>query len=369
MTTLALVPDYIPSDALANVDALIGESRFDEAVERLDDAWPEVQAHPPLALRHQLAQSWAEMYRGNLDEADQLLLRAQRIAQLPQFDAAVRAEVLYRRGCVAFKQADIARATELFTRALETNEWAPQPRTLLAANVYEWRSRCHQFRRDWDAAARDAERALELAYEVGDELCQAHALFQVSLVAERKRDWLFARFNAERALALYERFGDVLSTARILNNLGVINFLLGEVPAAESYLLSAAEKASLAQSDVDLAQSVNSLAQLYLRTGRPAEARVRAQRAVELLAGRNDFRDELGIAQLIVAESLTAEGDVAGAEEWIDAAESTFTSLGSVSHLANAWVARGDAAREAADLDRAADSYRRAAAALADVHF
>ena len=141
------------------------------------------------------------------------------------------------------------------------------------------------------------------------------------------------------------------------------------MPAAESYLLSAAEKASLAQSDVDLAQSVNSLAQLYLRTGRPAEARVRAQRAVELLAGRNDFRDELGIAQLIVAESLTAEGDVAGAEEWIDAAESTFTSLGSVSHLANAWVARGDAAREAADLDRAADSYRRAAAALADVHF
>ncbi len=369
VTTLALVPDYLPSDALADADALIAASRFDEAVERLDDAWPDVQAHPTLALRHKLAQSWAEMYRGNLDEADELLQRAERIAQLPQFDAAVRAEVLYRRGCVAFKQVDIARATELYTRALETNEWAPQPRTLLAANVYEWRSRCHQFRRDWDAAGRDAERALELAYEIGDEPAQAHALFQVSLVAERKRDWLFARFNAERALALYERHGDVLATARILNNLGGIEFLLGNVAEAEAYLLRATESASRAESEPDLAQAVNSLAQVYLRTGRPAEARLRAQRAVELLSDRADFRDELGNAQLIVAESLSAEGDVDGAKDWVDAAEATFASIDSPSHLANAWIARGDVARASSEIDAAAAWYRRAATTLADVHF
>ena len=369
MTTLTLVPDYFPSDALADADALIVESRFDEAVERLDDVWSEVQAHPALALRHQFAQSWADMYRGNLEQADEILQRAQRIAQLPQFDAAVRAEVLYRRGCVAFKQADIARATELYTRALETNEWAPQPRTLLAANAYEWRSRCHQFRRDWDAAARDAERALELAYEVGDELCQAHALFQVSLVAERRRDWLFARFNAERALALYERHDDMLATARILNNLGGIEFLLGNVGEAEAYLLRATESASSAESDPDLAQAVNSLARVYLRTGRPAEARARAQRAVEILAGRTDFREELGNAQLVVAESLSAEGNADGARDWVDAAEETFTSIDSTSHLANAWIARGDVERASSEIDAAAAWYRRAATTLADVHF
>ncbi len=369
VTTLSLVPDDFPADALAGADALIGESRFDEAVELLDEAWPDVQAHPALALRHQLAQSWAEMYRGNLERAEGLLQRAQRIAQLPQFDAAVRADVLYHRGCVAFKQADIPGAIELYTRALETNEWAPQPRTLLAANVYEWRSRCHQFRRDWDAAARDAERALELAYEVGDELCQAHALFQVSLVAERRRDWLFARFNAERALALYERHGDTLSMARILNNLGGIEFLLGNVDEAEAYLLRATESASRAESDPDLAQAVNSLAQVYLRTGRPAEARARAQRAVEILAERTDFRDELGNAQLVVAESLSAEGDADGARDWVDAAEETFASIGSTSHLANTWIARGDIARTSSEIDAAATWYRRAATTLADVHF
>jgi Tfp pilus assembly protein PilF len=52
----------------------------------------------------------------------------------------------------------------------------------------------------------------------------------------------------------------------------------------------------------------------------------------------------------------------------IDAAENTFDALGSTSHLALAWVARGDVARETGDLDTAADLYRRAADSLQDVH-
>ena len=120
--------------------------------------------------------------------------------------------------------------------------------------------------------------------------------------------------------------GQRLLTARILNNLGGINFLLGDVATAEANLLAAAETASAAGSDPDLAQAVNSLAHLLLRTGRPLEARVRAERAVELLTGRLDFRDELGNAQLVVAGSLAAEGELALATEWIDDAERTFKS-------------------------------------------
>ena len=104
------------------------------------------------------------------------------------------------------------------------------------------------------------------------------------------------------------------------------------------------------------------------KTGRPVEARVRAERAVELLTGRIDFRDELGNAQLVLARALAAEGDHALAVEWIDAAENTFDAIGSTSHLALAWVARGDLARETGDLDVAADLYRRAADSLQDVH-
>jgi len=362
-------PGTAGADLLARADAFIASSRFDAAVEELEDVWDDVKAEPALALRHQLALGWAEMYRGNLDEAETVLDCAQRIAWSPHFDAADRAEVMYRQGCVAFKRANVAEATELFTRALDTNGWAKQPKPLLAAHAHEWRSRCHQFLRDWDAAGRDADRALQLALDAGDEPSEAHALFQVSLVAERRRDWLSARIHAERALQLYERHGDALAMTRILNNLGGIHFLLGDTEAAEAHLLRATETALRAGSDADLAQAVNSLAQVYLRTGRPADARARARRAVEVLAGRPDFRDELGNGQLIVAESLAAEGDTTAAGMWIDAAEQTFAALGSTSHLANAWIARGDVARASGDADGAAHWYRRAAATLADVHF
>jgi tetratricopeptide (TPR) repeat protein len=368
VTTLTLVRDDL-ADLLASAEQLVADNCHDEAVEQLEELWPALRADVTLALRQRLALAWSEMYRGELDRAAELLDHASAIVNSPRFDAGDRAEILYRRGCVAFKRAEIADATSLFTRALDLNEQAPQPRGLLAASAHEWRSRCHQFRRDWDAAARDAERSLELATCAGDEPAQAHALFQASLVAERRKDWLVARFYAERALELYRRHGDVLATARILNNLGGIDFLLGDAEEAEQNLLAAAETAAEAGSDPDLAQAVNSLAHVLLRTGRPLDARVRAERAVELLSGRIDFRDELGNAQLIVARSLAAEGDLTLAAEWIDAAEQTFEELGSTSHLALAWLARGDIARETGDVDMAADLYRRAADSLQDVHF
>jgi tetratricopeptide (TPR) repeat protein len=367
LTTLALVRDDV-ADLLAAAEELVAQHRHDEAVEQLEELWSDLRGNAALALRQRLALSWSEMYRGELESATELLDHAGVIAQSPRFDAADRAEILYRRGCVALKRAAIADATSLFTRALDLNKHAPRPSILLAANVYQWRSRCYQFRRDWDPAARDAERSLELATRARDEPSQAHALFQASCIAERRKDWLVARFYAERALELYRKHGETLATARILNNLGGIDFLLGDVAAAEQNLIAAAETAAKAGSDPDLAQAVNSLAHVYLKTGRPMEARVRAQRAVELLVDRLDFRAELGSAQLVVARSLAAEGDHTLAIEWIDAAEHTFDALGSTSHLASAWLARGDVARETGDLDLAADLYRRAADSLQDVH-
>ena len=367
VTTLTLVRDDV-LDALAAAEHLVEQNAHDEAVEQLENIWSDVRNDAALALRQRLALSWSEMYRGNLDHAAELLEHAQSLAKGARFDASHRADVMYRRGCVALKRGRAADATSLFTRALELNAAAPRPRILLAAHTHEWRSRCHQFNRDWETAMHDADRALELATEAGDEPSQAHALFQASCIAERRKDWLLARFYAERALELYRKHGETLAAARILNNLGGIHFLLGDSTEAEAVLIEAVETAAAAGSDVDLAQSVNTLGHVYLRTGRPAEARVRAERACELLANRTDFRDELGNAQLVVAGALAAEGEHALALERIDAADETFAALGSTSHLANAWVARGDILRALGDVDDAADLYRRAADALGDVH-
>jgi tetratricopeptide (TPR) repeat protein len=368
VTTLSLVPTHDVEQMLARAETLVAAHRFSDAVVELASVWEDVRNDPPRALRQRLTLAWAELYLGELGEAEQLLAHAEAIAASPHFDTADRAEVLYRQGCVALKQNRLADATALLTRAIESNDRAPRPRAVLASRAHEWRSRCHVRARDWDAARRDVETALELAVNARDSETHAHALFQASIVAERQTQWLLARCYAEQALALYAGLGNKLCTARVLNNLGGIDFLLGDVDAAEEALLGAIDSASEAASDVDLAQAVNSLAQVFLDSGRPAEARARALRAVELLEHRTDFLDELGNAQLVVARSFHAEDEPAQAARWFACAEETFTRFGSSSHLALVLVARGDLARPD-DAEAAAHLYRRATELLQDIHF
>jgi tetratricopeptide (TPR) repeat protein len=368
VTTLTLVRDEV-ADSLTQAEALVAANKHDEAVVALESLWPNVRSDQALALRQRLALSWSEMALGNLEQAAGLLEQAEGIVRAPRFDASDRADVLFRHGCVAFQLGNVAEAINELTGAIEMNAHSPLPRPLVAANAHEWRSRCNQFRRDWDAAGSDAERALEISLRIADEPAQARALFQASLVAERKRDWLVARVNAEQALELFRKQGNTLAVARILNNLGGIDFLLGDAESAEEHLLTAIETADAAGSRPDLAQAVSSLAQVYLRTNRPAEARVRAERAVELLAGRVDFLDELVNAQLVVARSLAAEGDTDGASSWLDRADRAVDALGSTSHRAAALIARGDLIRSLGDPDAAADYFRRAAESLQDLHF
>lgn len=369
VTALSLVPTHDVEQMLARSESLVAAHRFSDAAVELAALWDDVRNDPPLALRQRLTLAWAELYLGELDEAGRLLTHAEAIATSPHFDAGDRAEVLYRQGCVALKQNRVADATALFTRALESNLRTPLPRPALASRSHEWRSRCHVRVRDWDAARRDVERAVELALEAGDVEAHAHALFQASIVAERQGQLLLARCHAERALGLYTDLRNTLCTARVLNNLGGIDFLLGDVGAAEEALLGAIDSAAEAASDADLAQAVNSLAQVFLKSGRPSEARARALRAVELLEHRLDFLDELGNAQLIVARSLQAEGEPAQAVCWLARAEETFTRLDSPSHLAVVLVAKGDYARASGDPEAAAHLYRRSTELLQDIHF
>jgi tetratricopeptide (TPR) repeat protein len=369
LSPLTVLPGSDTEARLRAAESLTANNQHAAALDALEGLWPDVHDDAPLAFRHRLAAAWANMYQGRLDDAAALLEQADGIVQSAHFDAADRAAVLYRQGCVELKRTNVAEATSLFTRSLETNARSAHPSLLVAAGVRNWRSRCYQVRRDWDAAARDAEASLELATDAGCERSRAHAMFQASLVAERQRQWLLARFHAEQALEIYRTFGDTLSAARILNNLGGIDFLLGDVDAAEKSLLAAASTAAEAGSDADIAQATSSLAQVYLRTDRIDAARTHAHAALDLLAGRTDFLEEIGNAQLVVAKSHTVEQDAAAAITWLDHADHTFAQLNSASHLAAVSVARGDLARTLGQEHEAADYYRQAAESLQDFHF
>lgn len=360
-------PDEVEA-AVLRAEQAIEEHEYTKAVAALEHLQASLDS-PELSLRALFAESWARMSLGQLEPAVAMLERARALAERPCFGDAERADALYRLGCCRLGLSQVANAISLFTVALELCERSPRPSDLLRARILEWRSRCYQRQREFAAARADVERALELAEASRDERTVAQVYFQASVVAEREGQWLVARLYAEESLERCERLGDRENAHRVLNNLGGIDFLLGEHEKAVESLKAAFRLALELGSDVGAGYSTCSLAQIQLRSGEPAEAERHARKAIELLAGRDDHLSELGNAQLVLGRALLEQGCHEEAEQSLVAADASFERLGSVSHRAAVWVAQGDLAARRGDSDSAAERYRSAAEALQDFHF
>ena len=351
------------------VEEAVDESRWDDAIALLDDFTVIPSQFPDLALRSLAARAWAQMYRGELDEALTLLKTAKQIAHRAGFSDLDRAEVLFRIGCVRVKRGANSRAVNDLTLALELCARSGRPCDRLRAEILQWRSRSYQHQRDFTAARTDVENALELVEAIGDTRLAAHVNFRLSVINERGGEWLVARFYAEQAKELYEQCGDRANVGKVLNNLGGLNFLLGKPEQSVVNLKQAITIGLDSTDDVDAAYAISSLAQVHLRTGNPALAEPQARHALELLAGRENVLDEIGNVQIVLGRSLLELGRFDEAAEWLAEAERTFERFESPSLLAAAWIAQGDLALARSDSDSAAGLFRRAADSLQDHNF
>ncbi|MFN2628828.1 MAG: helix-turn-helix domain-containing protein [Gaiellaceae bacterium] len=353
---------------LVEAEHAVEAQEYERAVELLS-ALPHSVHAPELELRSCWALSWALMYLGELDRAVALLDRARALAELEAFSDVERAEVLYRLGVCRYKLSSVDTALASFTEALALAEGSGYPCDRLRAHVFEWRSRCWRRQRDLEAAREDIERALELARELEDELTVAHVTFQASIVAERSGNWRRARALAEQARVIYESHDDHINVGRLRNNLGGLEFLLERPEQAVEHLKNAFAIALEHGSDGDAGQAESSLAQIHLRSGAVELAERQARHALELLAGREDFLDEIGNAQIVVGRALIAQGRLDEAAEVLAQAEDSLSRLSSASHRALAWQARAELAAARGDDRGTAVLYRRAAEALQDVEF
>jgi tetratricopeptide (TPR) repeat protein len=354
---------------VAAAEAAVSDGRYDDAVALLGEISIVPAQYPDLGLRTLFAESWARMYRGELDEALALLKTAKQVSHRPGFNDVDRAEVLCRIGAVRVRRGSTSRAVNDLSLALELCNRSGRPCDRLRAEIFDWRSRCYQRQRDFDAARTDIEAALELADASGDVRTAADINFRAASIAEREGDLHVARCYAENAKELYERAGDRGNVGRVLNDLGGIMFLLGKHDAAIGHLKQAVSTLFDAAGDVETGYAVSSLAQVYLRTGQPARAEQQARKALQLLDGREDVLDEVGNVQLVLGRSLLELGRSDEADGWFAAAETSFAGRDSVSLLAAAWMARGELASARNDPVTAAELYRKAAEALQDFHF
>ena len=354
--------------AIARAEAAIERQDYTEAINCLEGIAYSPEA-PELELRSRLAESWARMYVGEVRPAMTLLERARDLSELELFTDVERAEVLYRLGCCRYKLSSIDSARALFTEALALADRSGEPCDRLRSHTLEWRSRCWRRLRDFEAAREDIERALELAAGLDDELTIAHVTFQASIVAERNGHWLRARALAEQARSIYETFNDRQNVGRLQNNLGGLNYLLGNREDAVEHLKKAFAIALDLGHDPDAAQAVSSLAQINLGAGEYEQAEAQARHALRLLDARVDFLDEIGNAGIVLGRALLGQGRFDQADAAFTEAEAALTQLSSASHAAVAWTARGDLASARGDDRAAAALYKRAAEALQDLRF
>jgi tetratricopeptide (TPR) repeat protein len=371
-----MTPQVVPgasceiADAVSEAEGHLEGARYAAAAGAVSGLHGLAAADPELAFRALVAESTARLYLGELDSSLTLVERARVVAEQPELTDIHRADAMFRLGCVRLKMANVSVAVSWFTLALELCDRSGTAKCdRLRADVLQWRSRGYQLRRAWDAARADVERALELATASGDERTTAHVLFQASLIAERTNQTMLARYYAEEAKGIYERIGDRANFGRLLNNLGGLSFLLGRPEEAVTLLRQAVAVALEVDGTADAAQAISSLAQVHLRSGELEFAEEQARYALELLAGRVDFTEEIGNAQLMLGKTLAERGAYGDAARTLEEADATFALLWSASHRAAVGVAKGDLARLQGDCNRAADLYRASAELLQDFHF
>ncbi len=357
--------------ALTRAEALYEAQEDQEA----DDAFEPLPAAaratgvPELQVRALVGSGLAKMRLSDHRAALALLNEARAISEAESFSDVERADVLLRLGGCRVQLNSVQTALGLLNESLGLAERSGMPCDALKANILSWRARCWLIQRDYQAAKEDVERALELAHAVDDLRTVGAAYFQASLVADREGHWVLARNYAERAREAYAQLADHVHVGQLTNNLGGLNFLLGNTEDAIGLLKEAFSIALDAGQEADAGRAVSSLAQVHLRTGNVEQAEEQARHAIELLDGRVDYVDENGSAQLVLGRALLEQGRFDDAEEAFAAAEACFADLGSASHRAAAWVARGDLAARRGEHERAAELYRTAAEALQDVRF
>jgi tetratricopeptide (TPR) repeat protein len=356
---------------VARAEAAVEARRYAEAVDELRRVRSGVEssADELLALRHGMALGWALHHLGRLEEAADVLGTAAAAATDEEGAAADHADALYRLGVVRFKMGSHATAVALLDEALRLAGTADRTSDALRVRVLNTRAKIRRRQKDFTAAAEDVQQALELARALDDDRVLAETYLDASLVAERRNEYTRARDYAERSKALFERVSDHEYVGKLLNNLGQLHAITGRPDEAVPLLRESFRIAVEQDNRIDAAFAASSLASARLHSGDPEGAIESANRAIELLGGRAEYRQEEGNARLVMGKAHLGLDRIDEAERDFEAAAGCFTAVESISHMAGSWVALGDVATRRGDPERAAELYRRAADALQDVRW
>jgi tetratricopeptide (TPR) repeat protein/transcriptional regulator with XRE-family HTH domain len=233
------------------------------------------------------------------------------------------------------------------------------------------RSRGH-----WDQAAAQYQAALSAARRAGDRPGQAGALDELGLLQQLTGDYPAAATTLAEAARLYQELGDRPSQTYALNHLGLVQQDTGDYPAAAASHRQALALGRAAGDPLAEAVSLTDLGMVQQLTGDYPAAAAGYERALALFRSvgspfdEADALCELGVVQRLTGDYPTAEasqrraldlfrrlGDRLG-QAW------ALDELGLVQQLTGDYPAAADSAAEAATIFRDLGSRQGLAMAL-----
>jgi tetratricopeptide (TPR) repeat protein len=180
------------------------------------------------------------MNRGHIDEGRKWLGVVLPVVETTE-TAALRAEVLFAAGTLAFQQGDQEAARTSFEQSLSISRRLNDAQGIVRALT--GLARVALRNGDYPGVRSRAEEALETARELSDRSALIGPVHLLAAVTRMEKDYPGARALYEKSIELRESLGDERGVAMEVINLGSVEFLAENFDEAARYYVDGLKKA------------------------------------------------------------------------------------------------------------------------------
>jgi len=333
--------------------------------------WPQdlaADVHDLLEARHHLLQAGDTEDAGQVTEQAVIQLYTwgawdqeaslihDTLARLPA-DSPRQASLIFSLGNLARVRGDYDEAARQYQRSLDISERLGNQADVAAC--YGQLGNLAQDRGDYDEAARQHQRVLGIFERLGNQANMAIAYHQLGMLAEARGDYDEAARQYQRALDIDERRGDQAGTANSHGQLGNLAQYRGDYDEAARQYQRALDIFERDGAQVGMARTYQGLATVAEARGDYDEAARQYQRALDIderlgnQAGMADIYNNLGNVAYL-------RGDYDEATRQYQRALDISERLGNQARMAGSYHNLGMLAQLRGDYDEAARQYQRA---------
>jgi len=333
-------------------------------------AWPQDRAadvHDLLEARHHLlqagdAEAAAQVTEGAVSQLhtwgawdQEASLIHDTLARLPA-SSPRQAAWIHQLGMLAQVRGDYDEAARQYQRSLDINERIGNQANM--AGSYHQLGNVAYLRGDYDEAARQYQRSLDISERIGSQAGMAGSYHQLGMIAQNRGDYDEAARQYQRSLDIKKRIGDQDGAAATYAQLGVLARRRGNYDEAARQTQRSLDIREQLGSQAGMARCYHALGMIAHDRGDYDEAARQYQRSLDISERIGDQDSMAGVHhELGILAHLREDYDEAARQyqRSLDISE----RIGNQANMAAIYYQLGMIAQNRGDYDEAARQYQR----------